>query len=66
MSTTMAQSAHTTTEDYEAAFYGVMADAEGLNEQMRRDCVEIDKLKAKSQAVRDETRLILAGIGVKV
>ena len=66
MSTTMAQSAPMTTEDYEAAFYRVLADAENLNEQMRRDRVEIDKLKSESQAIRDETRLILASIGIKV
>ena len=66
MSTTMARSVPKTTEDYEAAFYKVSADAEGLNEQMRRDRVEIDKLKAESQAIRDETRVILASIGIKV
>jgi uncharacterized protein YdcH (DUF465 family) len=66
MSTTMPQSAPMTAEDYEATFYRIMAEAESLNEQMRHDRVEIEKLKAETTEIRDETRAILASIGAKV
>lgn len=63
---TITQSAPQTTEDYEAAFDRIMAEAEILNEQMRRDRVDIERLKAETQILKSETRALLASIGVKV
>ena len=66
MSIAMARSVPMTTEDYETAFYKAIADAEDLNEHLRRDRVEIDSLKAESRAIGGETRAILASIGARV
>lgn len=61
------------TEDYEAAFQQLMAEASRLNELMQSDRAEIDHLRAETErlraetgALRDETRAILSGMGVRL
>lgn len=55
-----AQPVPQTAAEYEAAFERLMAEAESLNEQMRRDRIEIERLKVEAQITRDETRTLLA------
>ena len=51
-----------TTAGYEAAFARLMAEAVSINEQMRRDRIEIERLTVETQIIRDETRTLLAGM----
>lgn len=53
------QSAPQTQAEYEAAFERLMAEAESIDERMRRDRVDIERLKAETNALRDETRAML-------
>jgi len=48
-----AQPAPQTTAEYEAAFERLMEEAESLNEQMRRDRIEIERLKMETKIIRD-------------
>ncbi len=73
MSTTMAQSAPMTAEDYEAAFDQLMAEAKGIDERMGQDRAKIEKLEIETKAMIDdivslkmETRTLLASMGAKV
>jgi len=61
-----AQSAPQTSAEYAAAFERLMAEAESINENMRRDRTEIERLKVETKVIRDETRTLLAGMGAKV
>ncbi len=62
-----------TTAEYEAEFERIMAEADSINEQMRRDRADIERLKQETQAIakdtvrlKNETRAMLAGMGVKL
>lgn len=61
-----AQPAPQTAAEYEATFERLMMEAESINEQMRRDRVEIERLKVETKVIRDETRTLLASMGAKV
>ena len=61
-----AQPAPQTSAEYEAAFERLMAEVESINENMRRDRTEIERLKAETKIIRDETRTLLTGMGAKV
>lgn len=68
-----AQPAPQTTAEYEAIFERLMAEAEGIHEQMGRDRIEIERLKVETKALAEETgrlkaetRTLLAGMGAKV
>ncbi len=67
------QAAPQTTAEYEAAFERLMAEAEGIHEQMRRDRIEIERLKVETKVLaeetgrlKSETRTLLTGMGAKV
>ncbi len=73
MLNTAAQPAPQTTAEYEAAFERLMAEAKSINEQMRRDRIEIERLKAETKVIGEDTarlkadtRTLLAGMGAKV
>ncbi len=66
MSTTIAQPTPQTTADYEAAFERLMAEAESIHDQMGHDRTEIERLKAETNVIRDETRALLASMGAKL
>ncbi len=62
-----------TDAEYEAEFERIMAEANSINEQMRRDRADIERLKQETQAfvkdtarMKNETRAMLAGMGVKL
>ena len=66
-----AQPVPKTTAEYEAEFELLMAEADTIHEQMRRDRVDIERLKAETQAIaketarlKNETRAMLTGMGV--
>ena len=68
-----AQSAPQTVAEYEAAFERLMAEVESINEHMRRDRIEIERLKVETKSLAEEaaklkgdTRSLLAGMGAKV
>lgn len=55
------------TEDgYKQAFFEIMAEVEKLNEQMRLERIQIERLRAESAILRDETRTILSGIEARL
>ncbi len=60
------QSAPQTQAEYEAVFERLMAEAQSIDEQMRRDRVDIERLQLETKIIRDETRTLLAGIGAKL
>lgn len=67
------QSAPTTAEDYETAFNQLMVEAESINERMRHDRVNIERLEAQTkETIKDivrlkvETRSLLANMGAKL
>lgn len=74
MATTVtAQAAPQTAAEYEVIFERLMAEAEGIHEQMGRDRIEIERLKVETKALAEETgrlkaetRTLLAGMGAKV
>jgi hypothetical protein len=51
-----------TVAEYKAAIAGMLAEMTHLNEQMRRDQEEIDRLKAETALLRTETRALLASL----
>jgi hypothetical protein len=55
-----------TSAEYRDAFADMLAEMERLNERMRGDQTEIDRLKAESAVIKSETRALLAGIGAAV
>ncbi len=62
-----------TTAEYEAEFKQIMAEADGIHEQMRLNRADIERLKQETQAIakdtarmKNETRAMLAGMGVKL
>lgn len=66
MESVSAQPAPQTAAEYEAAFERLMMEAEIINERMRQDRSEIERLKAETKVIQDETRTLLAGMGAKV
>ena len=64
--TLSAQTAPQTTAEYEAEFEMLMQEAARLNELMAEDRIEIERLKAETKVIRDETRTLLASIGAKL
>lgn len=64
--TISAQTAPQTTAEYEAEFELLMQEAARLNELMAKDRVEIERLKAETKVIRDETRVLLVSIGAKL
>jgi hypothetical protein len=52
-----------TVAEYKAAIAGLLAEMARLNEQMRLDQTEIDRLRQETALLRDETRALLATIG---
>ena len=44
----------------------MLAEMERLNERMRGDQAEIDRLTAESAAIKSETRALLAAMGAAV
>lgn len=61
-----AQPAPQTTAEYEAIFERLMSEAENLNEQMRHDRIEIERLTAETAALKIETRALLISMGAKL
>lgn len=61
-----AQPVPQTSAEYEAAFERLMMEAENINERMRQDRSEIERLKAETKIIQDETRALLAGMGATV
>lgn len=61
-----AQTAPQTAAEYEATFERLMAEAENLNEQMRHDRAEIERLTAETAALKSETRALLTSMGAKL
>ena len=55
-----------TTAEYETKFEMLMQEAVRLNELMAQDRVEIERLKAETKEVRDETRALLTSMGAKL
>lgn len=51
---------------YEADLDQLLAEAERLNELMRADRAEIERLKGESGALKAETRALLAGMGAQL
>ncbi len=69
--TASAQSDPQTAAEYEATFEGLIAEMESIHERMSRDRVgsdraEIERLKAETRILRDETRALLASMGAEV
>ena len=69
----LVQPAPQTTAEYEAVFDRLMAEAESINEQMQRNRIDIERLKAETKVLGEETgrlkaetRTLLAGMGAKV
>ena len=60
------QTAPQAASDYEASFNQLMAEMERLNEQMRSDRADIERLKAETQMLKAETRAVLASMGAKL
>ena len=60
------QSVPQTQAEYEAIFERMMVEAESLNQQMRSDRIEIERLTTETHLLKNETRMILAGMGAKV
>ena len=56
--TVSAQTAPPTTAEYEAEFDLLMQEATRLNELMAKDRVEIERLKAETKVIRDETQAL--------
>lgn len=52
--------------DYEADLSQLMAEVERLNELMRSDRAEIERLKSETWALKAETRALLAGMGAQL
>lgn len=65
-STLSAQTPPQTTAEYEAEFELLMQEAARLNELMAKDRVEIERLKAETKVIRDETRAVFASIGARL
>ena len=61
-----AQTVPQTTAEYEAEFDLLMQEATRLNELMAKDRIEIERLKAETKVIRDETRALLVSIGAKL
>ena len=53
-----AQAAPQTTAEYEAEFERLMQEAARLNELMGQERIEIERLKAETKVIRDETRAL--------
>ena len=49
-----------TTADYKAALAQLLAEMNLLDEQMDRDCAEIERLKAETQVIKARTSATLA------
>ena len=64
--TLSAQAAPQTTAEYEAEFELLMQEAARLNELMAKDRIEIERLKAETREIRDETRTMLISMGAKL
>lgn len=64
--TMMSPLAPRTVAEYKTAIAGMLAEMNRLNEQMRRDQVEIDRLKAEATALQAETRVLLFDMGATV
>ena len=61
--TISAQTGPQTTAEYEAEFEMLMQEAARLNELMASDRIEIERLKAETKVIRDETRNMLTSMG---
>lgn len=49
-----------TTAEYKAEFNLLMAEAKRLNEDMRQTRIEIERLKAETKLIRDETHSLFS------
>ena len=63
---TTVQAAPQTAAEYEAIFERLMAESENLNEQMRHDRIEIERLTAETATLKSETRSLLISMGAKL
>ena len=61
------------TAEYEAEFELLMQEANGINERMRQERIEIEHLKTEEKMLakeigrlKDETRAILVSMGAKI
>lgn len=50
--------------DYEAAIETLLMEMNCANQRMGRDREEIDRLKAETRRLREETRQVIASLGV--
>jgi hypothetical protein len=55
-----------TTAEYRAAIEEMLAEMEALAQKMKRDQTEIDRLKAETAVIKEETRALLAAMGAAV
>jgi hypothetical protein len=52
-----------TVAEYKVAIAGLLAEMARLNDQMRLDQAEIDRLRQETAVLKDETRALLATMG---
>jgi hypothetical protein len=52
-----------TVAEYKVAIAGLLAEMARLNDQMRLDQAEFDRLRQETAVLKDETRALLATIG---
>lgn len=52
-----------TVAEYKVAIAGLLNEMARLNDQMRLDQAEIDRLRQETAVLRDETRALLATLG---
>jgi hypothetical protein len=58
------QSEPRTAAEYQAALERLLIETDRIRKQMATDRSEIDRLRAESRTLRDETRAILANLGI--
>ena len=61
----LAQSTPETDADYEAAIEQYLAEMRRLNEQMKNDRRDIERLKAETETLKTQTRALLATGGAE-
>jgi uncharacterized small protein (DUF1192 family) len=54
-----------TASEYKAAIDELLGEVQRLNEQIRVDRVEFERLKAESRELKAQTREVLAGFGAR-
>jgi hypothetical protein len=60
------QPAPRTAAEYRTVINELLTEMEHINEQMRRDQAEIDRLAAETAVIKEETRALLAAMGAAV